>query len=299
MAAVIAARLPDGWQRLVDPAWLSGWTPRPFALPGGETRVLVTGAGPTLVLLPPLPGYKEAWLGVTSLLRERFRVVTFDLRVRFATRDPWREQLEDLERIADAFAPGACFVAGHSLGGALAQRGTLARPERVARLALSSSFAEIGGTARHWRTRYVEQLLVLAGQRFLPEPIAAALARRHAGRGEWVFDERCDAHVLAFVRHAIRHQSVRHAAACIAQARRHDTRASLPRLARPTLIVVGARESEWARRKSDDLARLIPCAARREAPGVGHLHPLSHPEWLAATIAEWMEACEPARAVSP
>jgi pimeloyl-ACP methyl ester carboxylesterase len=58
----------------------------------------------------------------------------------------------------------------------------------------------------------------------------------------------------------------------------------------PTLLLVGERETVWARLAGDELARLLPQAERRIAPGVSHLHPLSSPEWLAMTVAEWAAA---------
>src|SRR4029453_17252383 len=160
MTQATAARLAGGWQPKVDPAWLAGWEARPFALDAGATEVLVTGRGPTVLLLPGLPGYKEMWLAVARALAPRCRGVRWDLR---PGRDGegWERPLRDLERIADAFAPGPAVVIGHSLGGALAQRWAARRPERVAALVLSSSFAKVGSVRGHWRKRVVEQLAVL------------------------------------------------------------------------------------------------------------------------------------------
>jgi pimeloyl-ACP methyl ester carboxylesterase len=62
----------------------------------------------------------------------------------------------------------------------------------------------------------------------------------------------------------------------------------LPRLACPTLLVAGERETAWARAATDELARLIPGAQARTSPGVGHLHPLSGAAWLAEIVGEWL-----------
>ncbi|MEK7331268.1 MAG: hypothetical protein AAB113_10755, partial [Candidatus Eisenbacteria bacterium] len=53
----VAVALGGGWERCVDPEWLSGWAPRAFDLGDGTTEVVVMGEGPPLLLLPPLPGY--------------------------------------------------------------------------------------------------------------------------------------------------------------------------------------------------------------------------------------------------
>ena len=288
MVSAIPARLADGWRARVAPEWLEGWAPRRFELEGGATEVVVTGRGPTIVLLPGLPGYKEMWLPLTARLHRRFRIVTFDLRVAGGA-GRWALALRDLERVADAFAPGAAAVVGHSLGGALAQRWALARPERVSALVLSSSFARLGNLRGQWRKRVFEQLAVLASQRLLPEALAAPLARRLAAREAWVYDDRCDDRTLAFVRHGIRTVSPRLARACLGLAFAHDTRDQLARIAAPTRVVVGERETPWARAAARELADTIPGADLMLVPGAAHLHPLSTPEGLASAVIDRLE----------
>ncbi|MGH7731811.1 MAG: alpha/beta fold hydrolase, partial [Candidatus Eiseniibacteriota bacterium] len=284
----VAIRLPSGWERKVEPAWLAGWRSQPFDLGDGTTEVVAVGDGPPLLLLPPLPGYKEAWVAVAWRLARRFRVVTFDLRARFPGPPSWETLLADLERVAAAWTSGATVVVGHSLGGALAQRWAVARPERVAALVLSSSFPRVGSTRGQWRKRYVEQALVLASQRWLPEALAAPLALRLAARGAWVYDPGCDERILAFVRHGIRSVPLGLARQRVRLAFAHDARTELPRIAVPTLLIVGEREARWAREATIEMARLIPHAEVRVSPGVGHLHTLTAAEWLAETIGGWL-----------
>jgi len=284
----VAARLGDGWRRHADPAWLTGWEPVPFEIGGGLTEVITMGAGPTLVLIPPLPGFKEAWVACAAPLARAFRVVTFDLRVRFEGRPRWEPLLADLECVLDRFAPGAAAVVGHSLGGALAQRWALARPGRVRALVLSSSFARVTTPRGHVWSRYVEQPFVLAGQRLLPPRAALAVARRLAAKGAWVYDARCGDQVLDFVRFCIRDVRVVAARDTVRLAFAHDTRAALPGLSCPALVVVGERESDFALAAAAELARLIPGAEHRVSPGVAHLHPLSGAAWLIETLTSWL-----------
>jgi len=284
----IAVRLADGWQRTVDPAWLEGWRPQTFDLGDGSTEIVAMGAGQPLLLLPPLPGYKEAWIAVAHRLAPRFRVVTLDLRSTFTGAPSWEALVADLARVAEAFAPGAAVVVGHSLGGALAQRWALSRPERVRALVLSSSFPRVGSTRGQWRKRYLEQSLVLASQRWLPQALAAPLARRLAARGAWVYDPRCDERILAFVRHGIRSVPIGLARQRVRLAFAHDTRAQLSRIAVPTLLIVGEREAPWARVATEEMARLIPGAETRVSPGVAHLHLLSGAQWLAEALEAWV-----------
>jgi len=283
----IAAHLADGWQRAADPAWLEGWIERDFDLPGGRTRLVMMGDGPPLLLLPPLPGFKEAWVACAFRLARRFRVVAYDLRSEFDGRPRWETLLDDLRRVADAVAPGLTAVAGHSTGGALAQRFALAHPERVASLVLSSSFARIVTPRSQWRARYIEQPAVLAALRFLPEPRSLAYAARLAERHGWVFDPGCDRHVLGLVRHGVRTVPLALVLERVRLAFDHDARAELPRIGCRTLVVAGERESISYRAAADELVRLIPRARLALSPGAGHLHPLSHPDWFAKTIADW------------
>jgi len=286
----VGVRLRDGWRERVDPAWLAGWAPEVFDLGDGTTEVVSMGEGPAVLLLPSLPGFKEAWIAVAHRLAHRYRVVTFDLRTRFPGAPTWQALVADVERVADAFAPGRAAVIGHSLGGALAQHWVLRRPERVRALVLSSSFARIGGGRGQWGKRWLEQPGVLALQRWLPEALAARLATRDATRGVWVYDTHCDARMLAFVRHAIRTLPVGVGARAVRLAFAHDTREALARIDCPTLVVIGEHETAWARAASDDLAARIPGATLRRSPGVAHLHPLSGAEWLATAASEWIAA---------
>ncbi len=284
----VAAHLGDGWRAVAAPGWLAEWEPRPFDLGDGVTEVVTMGEGPPLVLLPPLPGWKEAWAACAALLARRFHVVTFDLRVRYPPGDRWARCVADTLRVADALAPGRFGLVGHSLGGALAQQVALAHPGRVAAVVLSSTFARVASPRGTRAKRLIEQPLVLASQRLLPESLAAPLARHLAGRGAWVYDPCCDERVLALVRHAIRRAPVRDAAVMVRLALGHDARAALASLAVPALVIRGERESAFVVEAAAELMALLPRAESAVLPGVGHLSPLSAPAAFAARVAAFI-----------
>ena len=284
----VGASLDPGWRAVVDPAWLAGWTPRAFELGDGTTDVVVMGEGPPLLLLPPLPGVKEAWLGVAAPLARSFRVVTFDLRCRYPGAPSLDVAMRDLERILDAHTAGPVIVIGHSMGGALAQQWTLAHPERVAALVLSSSFTRVRNPAGNLYGRFVEQPVVIASQRLLPERAAIGLARTLARHGRWVYDARCDDRLLEFIRHCMRHTTARTAGAAVRLLLTCDTTARVGALRTPTLVLVGERESAFSLPAAHELARLIPGATLEVSPGASHLHPLSNPGWFVDTVRGWL-----------
>ena len=215
-------------------------------------------------------------MGLAWRLAASYRVVTFDLRARFVGTPTWEVLERDLARVVERHVTGPAVVMGHSLGAALAQRWALAQPEGVSALVLSSPFARVTGARGVAWKRYGEQPLVLASLRWLPEPLGRDIGSRSGpARRVGVRRKRCQGAALDLLRFGIR----RHAALGLGRdavrlAFAHDARNELRRLSLPTLLIVGERESPWARAAEAEIARLLPAAVRRMSPGAAHLHPL-------------------------
>jgi len=282
----IAAHLDPGWQRWADPEWMEHWKPRTFPLAGGTTEVVEMGEGPPLLLLPPLPGYKEAWIACAPRLAARFRVITFDLRASFDERPAWDAMVDDVVEVAREFARGPALVVGHSLGGALAMRYARQHSGAVEGLVLSSTFRRVTTSWRGLLPRFVEQPAVLGTLRLMPEAAGVRLARALARRRRWVFDAACDEGVCGLVVRGVRTIPMEVVLGRLRLAFQHEFTAAAE-LRLPTLVVWGEHDTPFAKLEGEALARAIPGAARAVSPGRGHLHPLSGPGWLAETILQW------------
>jgi 3-oxoadipate enol-lactonase len=158
---------------------------------------------------------------------------------------------------------------GHSMGGAVALRAALARAERVRALVLCASAARFTGAAIPAVAR------VVAGKDrrpFFREAYAPGAPPEVLRRG-FLEDLKTDPRAL-----------LSDLEAC----RAFDAEAELPRVAVPTLVVVGEHEDAALREGAQRLAGRIPGAALQRIAGAGHMLPLEQPEALAAAVAGFL-----------
>lgn len=287
-APLVAEPLDPGWRDFAPAEWLARWQVQRAAVAGGELELVEAGNGPPLVLLPPMPGWKEAYVALLPRLAARFRVVTFDLRTRFEGRPTWAALVADAEAIsAQRFGDTPIHVFGHSLGGALALRWAIDHPARFRGLVVSSGFAHVWSPPGGRFARWIEQPLVLAAMRWLPDGASRVVARRLAAARRWVFDAACDEHVVALMLHGVRRMPLGLLRERLRLAFGFDVRSALGRLEVPTLILCAEHDTEFARRSAEDLLAAIPGAGRGVIAGAGHLHPLSQAGALADAVELW------------
>jgi pimeloyl-ACP methyl ester carboxylesterase len=303
-SALVADPLSPHWRASAPPEWLEHWNVRRLPVAGGEVEAVECGAGPPLVMLPPLPGWKESFVALLPHLARRFRVLTFDLRSRFegapgwdaagspargaAGTQAWDAMVADAEALAEARFGGPVAVFGHSFGGALALRWAARHPARVRALVVSSGFARVLTPPGAFAARYIEQPLALAAMRLLPDAWSARIARDLSRRRRWVFDRHCDHPVTELVRAGIRHAPIGLVRQRVRLAFGFDLRAELARVTCPTLIVHGEHDTPFVLAAAAELERGLPVCERRPVPEGGHLHPLSRPAELAAISADWL-----------
>jgi pimeloyl-ACP methyl ester carboxylesterase len=291
---MVSHAAPPDWRRWVPPEVAAAW--KPFALTvgrGAAIEAVTLGQGPPVILLPPVPGWKEAlWAPLAGLAARGYRATSFDLRADQGGRG-WEALLDDVDAVAGRVSSGRVALLGHSLGGMLALQWAARRPERVAALVLSSTYARIHLHPSIWWTRVVVQSAVLAANRLLPERVLLALARGWARRGVWVYDPHCGDDLLRLVRAAARATPLPLVAARVRLARLFDARIHVGAVRCPTLVLSGELESRAARESAEELAAAISGARRRTIPEAGHLVPLSRPREYTSAVADWLDGLEP------
>jgi 3-oxoadipate enol-lactonase len=110
-----------------------------------------TGAdGFPLVLAHGFTGNSRNWALTAPALRERFRLISPDHRGRGLSDKPTAREDYDLDLLADdlyrllrGLGVESCYLAGHSMGGMVAQLLTLEHPEMVRALVLVDTAAEL------------------------------------------------------------------------------------------------------------------------------------------------------------
>ncbi len=105
---------------------------------GYDRRLVLTGSGEAIVLVPGMGGSDRLFYRQAPLLAERYCVATYALRDAAASMD---ELVQDLSAVIDAAAPqGRALIIGESFGGALALSFALRHPEKVSALVTLNSF---------------------------------------------------------------------------------------------------------------------------------------------------------------
>jgi 2-succinyl-6-hydroxy-2,4-cyclohexadiene-1-carboxylate synthase len=107
------------------------------------------GDGFPLVLAHGFTGNARNWALTAPALRERFRLISPDHRGHGLSDKPAKREDYDLDLLADdlyqllrGIGVESCYLAGHSMGGMVAQLLTLAHPEMVRALVLVDTAAE-------------------------------------------------------------------------------------------------------------------------------------------------------------
>ncbi len=106
----------------------------------------IQGSGPPLFLIHGIGASRVAWNNVTSILKDYFKIVSYDLRGHGSAPLPGKEislesLVEDLEQLRCVVDIDRAHFVGHSLGGMIGPAYARKYPERVKSLGLLSTAA--------------------------------------------------------------------------------------------------------------------------------------------------------------
>ncbi|EKD92123.1 MAG: hypothetical protein ACD_29C00169G0001 [uncultured bacterium] len=113
----------------------------------------VHGQGEPLVLINGLKSDHNGWAPMLNTLKEHFQLILLDNRGMGQTKDNGKaflidDMALDVIHLMDHLKIESAYIAGHSMGGAIAQRIGYIAPEKVKKLFLCNTFIKFNNTAR-------------------------------------------------------------------------------------------------------------------------------------------------------
>ena len=268
---------------------LPGFEERFAEVRGARVRYLVAGEGETLVLVHGLGGSAANWLALAPLLLPGRRVLVPELPGHGGS-DPL-PAAASLNAWADRIAglldePAA--VVGHSLGGAVALRLAIRRPELVRALVLAGA-AGISSGKRRARYGLTVTGLLKPGRKIAPHRrrVARSALLKTLVFGRWGASDppALPENVAeAFLSGPARHTDTVSAAKALV---RDDPRPDLDRVQCSTLLLWGARDNQLPVGDAFEYARRLRAPLRAIAD-CGHLLIGERPEACADAIESFL-----------
>ncbi|AEF21084.1 alpha/beta fold hydrolase [Pseudomonas fulva] len=248
---------------------------------GSEHLVCIHGVGSSLL----------AWEGVVERLKDRFTILTFDLRGHGnSTLLKGRYEIDEIVDEALALADGVGFkkfsLAGFSLGGIIAQRLTLLFPHRVKRLVL---LATVAGRNQEEKERVKARLEALKNNE-RGSHYDASLSR-------WLTEEfqRNNPELVK----QLRERNAQNDPDCYAAAYRilaeSDFGEALSSIQCPTLVATGADDAGSNPRMASFMHQQIAGSRLHIFPGLRHSILTEAPDLVASVMREFLldPACKP------
>jgi pimeloyl-ACP methyl ester carboxylesterase len=271
---------------------------RRVSVDGITTQYLEAGSGPTLLLLHGHEQGATSWRWVIPALARTHRVLALSLPGHGDTAQtgayaPGSDTAPFVTDFLDALGVDRLHVVGHSAGGAVALRLTLADPARVRTLVLVDS-AGLG--------REVHPLLAVDTLPFVGE-LAILLSRLPGGNmgrttmsAAMLFaqpwrapaDFFTEQHDLGRRRGQLEASTATARALFDATGQRQILLDRLPAVTAPTLVVWGGCDYVLPAHQARTAVGLLPHGRLALLPDCGHLPHVEHPDRFAAVLGDWL-----------
>lgn len=242
---------------------------------------------PAVLLLNSLGGTLETWEHQVADLAERFMVITCDTRGHGESPVPpgpyvIDDMVDDAIALLDNLGIQKAHVAGLSLGGMVAMRLAARNPERVDRLALLCTSAQLG-PPENW------------AQRAATVRAEGTAAVADAVVARWLTDKRraADPQTTDYLRQMIADTPADGYAACCDAIRDMDQRADLASITAPTLLIAATDDPSTPPVHLHDIAAGIAGARLIEIPECAHMASIEQPEAVTAALLEHFMAATP------
>jgi pimeloyl-ACP methyl ester carboxylesterase len=232
------------------------------------------GSGPPILLSRGYGATMRMWDGQLAAFADHWRLILWDMRGHGQSDDPRDPALysqalsvADMGAILDACGVERAIIGGLSLGGVMSLAFHLAHPERVRALMLFDTGPGFRNpeARRQWNQRAEARARELE-EKGLPESVGGAETRLG------------------------RHRSAQGlAGAARGMLAQYDSGLidSLPNIAVPTLVLVGAEDRHFLA-AADYMAGKIPGARKVVIPGAGHAANLDQPEAFNRAVADFL-----------
>ena len=274
---------------------LNTFEDRELVVDGARLRYAVSGDGPTIVLVHGLGGTVENWRGIAPALARNHRVLVPDLpghghSAALAGASHLDVFVDAVLAMAEEEGIDSAVWFGHSLGGTIALRAAVRRPDAVRGVVLAAA-AGIGSSTRLGRVTVTLMGLVQPGKLIAPHRRAWAdspLGRRVVFGWWGVGDADALEPELAegLLEGPAHHTKTRQAGRALLAT---DPLDGLERIACPVLALWGASD-KWVRLDDGiEYARRLGAPLRTIA-GCGHLLISERPEVCLAAIEEFVAA---------
>jgi len=244
------------------------------------------GKGDDLLLIHGVTGYLDMWKYVRQPLVRHFRLILPDLRGHGRSDKPHLHYsvemfAQDLVGLLDVLHIDQCIVAGHSLGGFIAQQMTVEAPERVRALILICTAPKVDEEAARAEIQLIKALYGLSPEQAVDKKMEIEFVnpqkiRATPGMMELLLADETQRQANQNV-----HGWAQGAAACF------NIEERLREIRVPTLVIQGAQDATFPPRWGKYYTEHIPNAVFHVINKTSHSIQVDQPEAVAEAIASF------------